>query len=78
MKPTPIKPMRVSPAESLLRRIVRWVLAALMTIAFSLLLAVVLIEWLAGCGESYVAYDGVRHMGECVFITPFNHEPNLN
>jgi hypothetical protein len=36
------------------------------------LFAVLLIEWAAGCGESYVDAYGVRHQYECVFI------PNTN
>jgi hypothetical protein len=36
------------------------------------LFAVLLIEWVAGCGESYVDAYGVRHQYECVFI------PNTN
>lgn len=35
---------------------------------FALLFAVVLIEWFAGCGETYVDAYGVRHQYECVFI----------
>ena len=34
--------------------------------------AVLLVEWAAGCGESYVDAYGVRHQYECVFI------PNTN
>jgi len=29
---------------------------------------VIFIEWLAGCGESYVDAYGVRHVGQCVFV----------
>ena len=31
-------------------------------------IAVLLIEWMAGCGESYIDAKGVRHQYECVFI----------
>lgn len=67
-KPTPIPPMGVSVNDSLTKRIVRWVLTALMTVAFSLFLAVLFIEWMAGCGETYVDANGERHQYECVFI----------
>lgn len=30
--------------------------------------AVLLIEWLAGCGETYVDAKGERHAYECVLI----------
>lgn len=32
------------------------------------LMAGVLIEWAAGCGEHYVDSKGVTHQNECVFI----------
>jgi hypothetical protein len=30
--------------------------------------AVLLVEWMAGCGETYVDAKGQRHQYECVFI----------
>ncbi len=30
--------------------------------------AVLFIEWMAGCGETYIDAKGVRHQYECVFI----------
>ena len=68
MKPTPIKPMGISVNDSLLKRISRWVLTAVMTVLFSIFMAVIAIEWLAGCGESYVDANGNRHLNECVFL----------
>jgi hypothetical protein len=68
MKPTPIKPMGVSVNDSIGKRLVRWVLTALLTVGFSLFFAVLFIEWMAGCGETYVDANGVRHQYECVFI----------
>ena len=38
----------------------------------SALIAVVLIEWMAGCGETYVDANGTRHHYQCVFV-PFNN-----
>jgi hypothetical protein len=35
---------------------------------FSAGLAVITIEWMAGCGESYVDAYGKRHLNQCVFI----------
>lgn len=32
------------------------------------LLAVMFIEWMAGCGESYIDAKGVRHLNECIII----------
>ena len=34
----------------------------------SLLFAVFVIEWFAGCGETYIAADGKRYPYECVFM----------
>jgi mannose/fructose/N-acetylgalactosamine-specific phosphotransferase system component IIC len=31
-------------------------------------LAVMFIEWMAGCGESYVDAKGVTHANECIII----------
>lgn len=31
-------------------------------------LAVMFIEWMAGCGESYVDSKGVTHANECIII----------
>lgn len=48
-----------------------WWKAFLIVVALSglsFLWAVLLIEWAAGCGGSYIDADGVRHQHECVFI----------
>ncbi len=33
-----------------------------------LFFAFMLLEWLSGCGETYVDSKGVRHANECVFL----------
>ena len=63
-----IKPWGKSIREPLWMRYAKFIVAALLTIAFATLMAVLVIEWLAGCGESYVDANGVRHLNECVFI----------
>ena len=55
--------------SSFIGLVLRAVGAAAVTIAVSLVFALVIIEWLAGCGESYVDAQGERHYYECVFIT---------
>ena len=50
------------------QKIFDFVLGVVFTVAFALLMAIVAIEWLAGCGESWVQADGTRVVGECVFI----------
>lgn len=37
-------------------------------ILVAVLLSVVMVEWLAGCGESYVDASGMRHRYACVFL----------
>jgi hypothetical protein len=42
--------------------------AAVLTVLFVGLMAVMFIEWMAGCGESYIDSKGVRHLNECIII----------
>jgi hypothetical protein len=51
-----------------LKQVMDWLLAIVGSMALLTLIAVVTLEWLAGCGESWVQADGTRVMGECVFI----------
>ena len=51
-----------------LKCVARWLATVAMVTAFAVLGAVVLIEWMAGCGETYIDSKGVRHANECVFI----------
>lgn len=67
-KPTPIKPMGVSINDPLWKRAVRWLATVAAVTAFAVLGAIVLLEWMAGCGETYVDSKGVRHANECIFI----------
>lgn len=50
------------------RVLLGWFFTALGVLCFGLLLAVLLMEWMVGCGESYVDSKGVTHLNECVFI----------
>lgn len=38
------------------------------TSLFGIFLAFMLLEWMAGCGETYVDSKGVRHANECLFL----------
>ena len=49
--------------------LLRWVGSAILMVLFSAFVAVLFIEWFAGCGESYIDAKGVRHQYECVFFT---------
>lgn len=44
------------------------ILTMLGTLAFALFFAVMLLEWMAGCGETYIDAKGERHAHECMFI----------
>jgi len=37
-------------------------------LALGLFMGVVLLEYLAGCGALYTDSEGVRHMGECLWL----------
>lgn len=49
-------------------RLLRALLTVLAMAAFAAMGAIVLLEWAAGCGESYVDAHGERHVSECLFI----------
>jgi hypothetical protein len=51
-----------------MKKIGSFLLQGLMMLAFSALLAVITIEWFAGCGEYYIDARGNLIPNECVFI----------
>jgi hypothetical protein len=67
-KPTPIKPMGISINDPLWKRVVRGVAYVTGAVVIAALMAVFLLEWMAGCGETYTDSKGVRHANECIFI----------
>ena len=44
------------------------ILTMLGTLLFTAFVAVMLLEWMAGCGETYIDAKGERHAYECMFI----------
>lgn len=52
----------------LLKAFALWVLQGIIGLAFIALAVVLVAEWAAGCGETYVDSKGVRHKNECIFI----------
>ena len=64
----PLKPMGVSINDPLWKRAVRWLATVAIVTALSVLGAVFLLEWMAGCGETYTDSKGVQHANECLFI----------
>ena len=67
-KPTPIPPMGVSINNTLWKRVVRGVAYVTGATVIGLLMTVFLLEWMAGCGETYTDSKGVQHANECLFI----------
>jgi hypothetical protein len=64
-----IKPLRKLPLrESLVKRALTFFATAIATLLIVGAFAVLLVEWMAGCGETYIDAKGVRHQYECVFI----------
>lgn len=51
-----------------MKKIGSFLLQGLMMVAFSAFLAVITIEWFAGCGEYYIDSRGNVVPNECVFI----------
>jgi hypothetical protein len=51
-----------------MKKIIEWTVSAVTMVIFGAGLAVITIEWMAGCGESYTDAYGKRHLNECVFI----------
>ena len=67
----PIKPMGRSVNEPWWMSVLLWLGPVLWALLIGGLLAVVLIEWVAGCGESYVDASGVEHQYECLILDRF-------
>ena len=51
-----------------MRKVVQWLATAAAVVTFAVLGAIALLEWMAGCGETYIDAKGVRHEYECIFI----------
>lgn len=68
-KSTPyVRPFGRPLRRPLWQRVAGWLATVALVTALVLLLAVGLVEWAVGCGESYVDANGVRHINDCVFI----------
>ena len=64
----PLKPMGVSINDPLWKRVARWLSYVISVTVIGVLMAVFLLEWMAGCGETYTDSKGVQHANECLFI----------
>ena len=56
----------------ILKAIGLWILQGIIGAVFVLGGEFVLAEWFAGCGETYVDSNGVRHNHECLFLPQQN------
>ena len=45
-----------------------WLLQAVIGLVFIGFMVFMMLEWAAGCGETYVDSKGIRHQHECLFI----------
>lgn len=52
----------------LLKTIAVWLLQGILSAALLVFFVVLLAEWMAGCGETYVDSKGKTHPNECIFI----------
>jgi hypothetical protein len=46
----------------------KFLIELLASLLFAAIALLILAEWLAGCGESYVDSDGKRHYYECLIV----------
>lgn len=53
---------------TMLGALASWFLKGLLGLAFIIFAAVFMLEWMAGCGETYIDAKGERHAHECMFI----------
>jgi hypothetical protein len=58
---------------NMLKKIINIIAHLLLASLFAGFMAVMFIEWMAGCGETYIDSKGVRHANECIII---NHGGN--
>lgn len=64
----PVRPTR----EPFLARIGKVLAFFVVVLIFGVLIPLFLVEWMAGCGETYTDAKGKMHTYECVFIPTNN------
>lgn len=63
-----IRPAGRSIHDTIPKRIARGLLKVVVYLTLTLGLCALMLEWMVGCGETYVDSKGVRHANECIFI----------
>lgn len=53
---------------NILKRIAVWLIQGLLGLSFIAFVVLMVAEWAAGCGESYVDAKGKTHVGQCIFL----------
>lgn len=53
---------------NLLKRFAVWCIQAVIGLIFLGFIVLMVSEWAAGCGESYVDSKGKTHVNECLFL----------
>jgi len=52
-----------------MKTILKTIIQTLFGLALGAFFVLMLVEWMAGCGESYVDSKGKTHINDCVFIS---------
>ncbi len=53
---------------NIIKAIFVWLAQAAIGLAFIAFVVLMVAEWAAGCGESYVDAKGKTHVGQCIFL----------
>lgn len=56
-----------------MKTFLRWIASVVLFLVVALTGAVLILEWMSGCGETYIDAKGNRHHGECIVIP---HKPS--
>lgn len=56
----------------MMRKVLSFIGSVIFMAVFAGFLTILIMEWMAGCGESYVDANGERHQYECLFLTIHN------
>lgn len=57
--------------KDLMKRFLLWVLQGLIVLVFVGFFAVILVEWFAGCGQTYIDAKGKAHTNKCLFLSTY-------
>jgi hypothetical protein len=53
---------------NIIKRFFIWLAQAAIGLTFIAFMVLMVAEWAAGCGESYVDAKGKTHVGQCIFL----------